>query len=69
MQSFTSTHVPQPTTEVTTGHGVYRFYAVMGCDNGHTFIAPPYTSTTIDCPKCEENRKAVHEQTDALSSQ
>ena len=58
-----------PTLELTTQRGtVMRFYAIMTCDSGHDFIAEPGDTTGINCPQCEENRKAAHEQTATADS-
>jgi len=60
--------VPQPTLEVITTRATIRIYAQMECPQGHTFLAEPGDTTGINCPKCEENRKAVHQQKKLASS-
>jgi hypothetical protein len=61
--------VPTPTLELSTPRGtIVRIYASMTCENGHDFIAEPGDTTGINCPRCEENRKAAHQQAKFASS-
>jgi hypothetical protein len=59
---------PQPTLSVTTEYGTLNIYAQMECPNFHLFLAEPGDTTGINCPDCEENRKAAHQQTKLASS-